>query len=462
MNTTIRFLASSALSLLGNSVAAVALPLILLVTTGDPLAAGSLALVCAIPQFIIGMVGGTLLDRFNRRNVSLVSDVVSALAIAALPLVDMTVGLSLGWFVAFGLLGAIGDIPGMTARDTLLPSVVARDKGDLQQIMGLTQSLDALVTIIGPAIAAFLIGTIGSVPCLWITAGFSVAASLVTATIPLSVGAIQRTYVKETANLSSFPTEEDVTIVSLASGKGKPTVLNLSTLAKHTLFSLKEGVRILLKSDRILTTATLLSFGIIMILGSLQGMVLPVFFTQAGTPELLGYTLSTLSAGLLVGSLTYAALVSKIQRRTWYLISFIGMAVSIALLGMLPSYPLMIASAFFLGITAGPASALLGFFILDRIPEGRRGSALGTQNSLLLIAAPVALFATSIVVSTIGLTQASIALALCWLALTAFAVTTKSMKGINEINDGVLPETECPHDCQDVEPISPSEKCSPS
>lgn len=129
--TTLRFALSSALSLLGNSVAAVVLPLVLLARTGDALAAGTLALVCAVPQMLVGLLGGALLDRVNRRNVSIVSDLVSAASVALLPIVDMVWGLSFGWFVALGLLGAIGDIPGMTARDTLLPAVVSRDGIDL-------------------------------------------------------------------------------------------------------------------------------------------------------------------------------------------------------------------------------------------------------------------------------------------------------------------------------------------
>lgn len=43
------FMASSAISLLGNSVAGVILPLILLATTGDAFAAGLLAIICAVP-----------------------------------------------------------------------------------------------------------------------------------------------------------------------------------------------------------------------------------------------------------------------------------------------------------------------------------------------------------------------------------------------------------------------------
>lgn len=97
--TTIRFVCSNALSLLGNSVASVVLPLILLARTGDALAAGSLALICAVPQMLVGLLGGAILDRVNRLNVSIVSDIVSATSVALLPVVDMIWGLDFGWFV---------------------------------------------------------------------------------------------------------------------------------------------------------------------------------------------------------------------------------------------------------------------------------------------------------------------------------------------------------------------------
>ncbi len=436
MNSTtisFRLLASNALSLLGNSVAGVALPLILLATTGDPLAAGTLALVCALPQVMAGVLGGVLLDRFNRRDVSIVSDCISAAAVAALPIIDLTVGLSFGWFVLFGLLGAIGDIPGMTARDTLLPAAVAHDKRDLQQFMGLTQSVDSLVTIIGPAVAAFLMGIIGTSPCLWVTAGFSLLAAFVTTTIPRAVGGVLQPE-QASCEKHAQPGDasfEDISVVGIAiTSKGTRTV-DLGALVKSTFVSAREGARILLRSDAILSLATLLSLGIVMILGSFQGLVLPVFFIQEGAPELLGYTLSALSAGLLVGSLVYAALVQKLSQRTWYVASMVGMAAGIIVMGLLPSYPVLLAGAFALGLMAGPASALLGFFMLDRIPEERRGSALGTQNSLMLVAAPLALFATSALVSGVGLKEAAIILVFGWLALTAFALTAKGMRKLS-------------------------------
>lgn len=406
--TSIRFLVSNALSLLGNSIAGVALPLILLATTGDALAAGTLALICAVPQMLIGIAGGAALDRFNRRTISIVSDLVSAASVALIPVVDMVWGLNFWWFVALGLLGSIGDIPGMTARDALLPAVTEHDGVDLQRFMGLTQSLDSLTTIIGPALAALFIGTVGGVPSLWLTAALSFAAALATMTIPRAVGAVRSA-------------EDEKSEASQQHG-----------MASSAVGALRTGVRVLFRTDGILTVSTLLTFGIVMVMGSFQGLVLPVHFTANGHPELLGYVLSAMSLGLLISSLGYAALAPRLSRRTWYTVSLFGMLAGVAILGSLPEYPFMLIGALVLGVSAGPASALLGFFMLDRIPEESRGSALGTQNSLLLIAAPVAVFATAVAVDTLGKNAAAVVLVGCWIAITAFALTARGMRHLDE------------------------------
>ena len=381
--------------------------------TGDALAAGTLALICAVPQFLIGLIGGALTDRFNRRNVSIISDILSAASVALLPIVDMIWGLSFGWFVALGLLGAIGDIPGMTARDSLVPAVCEHDNRSLQKFMGLTQSLDSLVVIIGPALAAFLMGFVGSVNALWFTAAMSSAAALVTLTLPRSLGAVHGASANAaaTAPVSSQPRR------GLVSG------------AWHAL---RDGVRVLFASDTLLRSSMLISFGVVMVMGSLQGLVLPVHFTAAGSPELLGYVLSAMSAGMLASSLCYAALASKLRRRTWFVLSLAGMALGILGLGLLPSFPLLAFSALLLGLAAGPLSALLGFFIFDRIPAENRGSALGTQNSLTLAAAPVAVFATSLVVEGVGVSVAALGLASCWMLITLWALNTHSLKYLDE------------------------------
>ena len=79
---------------------------------------------------------------------------VTGASVAMRPVVDATVGLSFGWFVAFGLIGAIGDVPGMTARDALLPAVCKKDGVDMRRFVGVSQSAESLVAVVGPSAAA--------------------------------------------------------------------------------------------------------------------------------------------------------------------------------------------------------------------------------------------------------------------------------------------------------------------
>ncbi|GAA3291809.1 hypothetical protein ACFFON_00230 [Arthrobacter citreus] len=86
--TTISYLTSHALSLLGNSIAAIALPLIVLQATGSVMSAGILAVSTAVPAFLAGLLTGVVIDRMNRRIASAAADVISAVSLAALPVID--------------------------------------------------------------------------------------------------------------------------------------------------------------------------------------------------------------------------------------------------------------------------------------------------------------------------------------------------------------------------------------
>lgn len=401
LRATLPFVASSSFSLLGNSIAGVVLPLVLLAKTGDALAAGALAIICAIPQVLAGVFGGALLDRFNRRDLSVVSDLISAASIAALPIIDATVGLSFGWFVVCGIVGAVGDIPGMTARDTLLPTVIEHDKLDLQRFMGVSQSIDNLVVIVGPAIASMGMGFLGAANTLWLTAALSFVAAMTTLFVPRAVG---------------IPPK-----AGHIQGAG---------LVRTAVQSTKEGMRVLFKSDAVLRASVVLGMLIVIVMGSYQGMVLPVFFTQENAPTLLGYVLSAMSVGALVGSLGYAKFAYAMKRRTWYAVSFVGMAIGVAALGSLASYGVILAGAAMLGLFSGPVSALFGYFVYGLIPDEHRGAALGTQNSMLLVVAPIAVFATSIVIEIVGVGMTSLVLALGWILLTVYALAMKAMHEI--------------------------------
>lgn len=403
----LRYLISDALSLLGNSIAGVVLPLVLLARTGDALAAGSLALICAVPQFVLGIVGGAVLDRVNRKAICVASDLISALSVALLPVIDATVGLSFGWFVALGLLGAVGDVPGMTARDALLPEVCEREGVDLQCFVGASQSLNALTGIVGPAAAALLIGLLNDIDALWVTAACSCAAALASASLPHGVGTISP------ASTANSP-----------AGKGGIIALARSVLT--------DGLSTLFANNRLLRATTLLSFGITMVMGAWQGIVLPAYFTSQRTPELAGVFISAMGIGMLLGSLIYTALSSRLSRRGWFVLSLVGMAAGVSIMGTLPAMGLLLVSAAAVGLFSGPASALLGFFAYERIPEERRGSAMGTLNALYLVVAPAGTFLGSTLIAGFGIERTFMVLAIAWIAVTAVALAAPTLRNLDD------------------------------
>jgi len=186
------YFVSYGLSLLGNGVASAILPLLVLARTGDVLAAGLIASVTTAVAAVVGVLGGVVIDRFNRRNVSIVSDIISAVAIAALPLIDATLGLNLRWFLVLAILSALGDVPGMTAREALLPKLVA-GSGKLDRMVAIRESLAALMLLVGPGLGGVIVWIfdLGSVPFL-LTALTSLTAALVTFGIGVETGKVNR------------------------------------------------------------------------------------------------------------------------------------------------------------------------------------------------------------------------------------------------------------------------------
>jgi len=390
------YLSSYALSLLGNSIAAIALPLLVLQTTGSLLSTGVLAAATAIPAFFAGLFGGVVIDRINRRTSSIVADLVSAASIAALPLVDLFTGLNLGWFILFGIIGAVGDVPGMTAREALLPAIV-RDSGlSAERLVGIREVLGALVMVVGPAAAGGLIALFDGSTVLWITAATSLAAALLTLAIPRRVGAL--------------------------------AAAEVSAPGTSGWTQLREGWGVLFRSNPFLRAVTLLNLVMVAALTALQGILLPAHFTLTGEPELVGFVLTSLAAGTLLGGGLYAVLAGRGPRRAWFVTGLVGTVVGVSIVAVLPAAWLVFTGAFVLGFSAGLFGSLIGVLMIEAVPERMRGRIMGTQNSLMMIAAPAGMVAVALIGNQFDLRTAGIVVAVLWALGAVVAAVAPSLR----------------------------------
>ena len=76
------------MSALGNSIAGIVWPWIVLERTGDPAAAGLVAAAVAVPSVIFASLGGYLIDTVGRKPMSVISDIISGASVAGVVLVD--------------------------------------------------------------------------------------------------------------------------------------------------------------------------------------------------------------------------------------------------------------------------------------------------------------------------------------------------------------------------------------
>ncbi|MDO8382579.1 MAG: MFS transporter [Microbacterium sp.] len=395
----VAYLSSYLLSLLGNSIAGVALPLIVLQVTGSALGGGAVAAATAIPAILAGLLMGVVIDRINRRTSSVVTDLVSAAAVAALPVIDLISGLSLGWFILFGIIGSLGDVPGMTARDALLPAIVRHSGVSAERLVGIREALGAIALLLGPAVAGTLMVLFDGSTVLWVTAATSLAAALLTLLIPHRVGRIDRTNARQPA------------------------------VASNGWSELRDGWRVLFRS-RFLVVTTVLSAVSLIVLASLQGLILPVYFTLEDQPGLLGFVLTAIAGGMLLGGTIYAVAGTRGRRRAWFLTGLLGSAVGFGIIASLSSVWVVFAGAFVVGLSSGLFGSLIGVLMIERIPEHLRGRVMGTQNAVMTAAPSAGILAAAVLTEYAGVNLAAIVLAGVWLIALILGLAARSMRNL--------------------------------
>ncbi|MFK5583238.1 MULTISPECIES: MFS transporter [unclassified Serinicoccus] len=394
------YLTSYTLSALGNSIAAIVLPLVVLQTTGSALAAGTVAAATVVPAVLAGLFMGVVIDRINRRTSSVLTDLISAAAMFALPVVDMITGLSVGWFVLFGIIGAVGDVPGITAREALLPAVIRHGNISAERITGTREALGAVALLVGPAVAGVLVAVWGGTTALWVTAATSLAAALITLLIPHRVGQLEA--------------------VQEAGG----------AQAARAWRQLKEGWSEMIRNGFVRVTTVITIVAVAAVAG-LQGIILPLYFTEIERPGMIGFVMSAIAAGSLVGGGIYAVAGTKGSRRGWFVSGVLGSILGLVTLATLISVWVLLAGAFVLGFSVGLFGALIGVLSIERIPERKRGRVLGTQNTFVTAAAPLGIFAAGAITEVTGVHAALVVLASVWALGLLFALFARPMRNLD-------------------------------
>jgi len=151
-------LASALINNIGDGIALAAGPLLVASETSDPFLVSMAVLSGYLPTLLFGVLGGTFADRFDRRRMVIVVDLVRAFALAVLvaTIVSDTVSIAIVLVTLFVL--GTAETFADSASSTFLPNLVARD--DLGLANARMQGAFLLTNqLVAPPIGAFLFAT---------------------------------------------------------------------------------------------------------------------------------------------------------------------------------------------------------------------------------------------------------------------------------------------------------------
>lgn len=270
-----------------------------------------------LPMMLFSLYAGTLVDRFPKRKLLIITQ--ASLALLAVILASLTYfEIVQYWHVlVLALLLGIVNTLDMPTRQSFFIELVGRE--DLMNAIALNSGIFNLARIVGPAVAGLLIGLVGIAICFYLNAlsFLAVIASLWAMKIPGQVA------VKEST--------------------GTP---------RHALHDIREGLSYINKNKIIKHPLLLLAFLSIFVMNF--NVMIPVFAQQNLGQNATGYgfLMTSMGLGSFVGAMALAIRSKMGPSLTYLLGGAFGMSLFMGLMGLEKSYALACITLFMIGFCA--------------------------------------------------------------------------------------------------------------
>lgn len=392
-------LAANLISQIGNFITFLAVPWFVLETTGSASRAGITVAVGGLPVIIAGILGGAIVDRLGYKRTSIYADLASGVAVICIPLLHQTVGIAFWQLLTLVFLGALLDVPGITARRSLFPELIEQTGIGLERANAFYAIVNRTAGILGPALAGVLIAILGPSHVLWIDgATFAISAAIVASLIP--------------AGLVSAPETSD---------RGLTRYFR----------EIREGFQFLWRDPVLISLALVLAIGGLLA-EPLYGVILPVYAREIfGSAVSLGFIFAALAAGSFTGNVVYMIMSPRLSRRLILITGISVRALTFWVLLTLPPFWVVAASIFINAMFFEPLNPLVMTIFQERVPAGMRGRVFGVNSSLGGSTLPVGLLAYGLLLDDLGLQDTLIVLAIFNLAMPIAAVALPSLRDMS-------------------------------
>ncbi len=308
-----------------------------------------------VPQIAFGLMGGVLADRWNRKGIMIVADVLRGLIVLSVMWVGRAGDLWILYLVAASL--AMLGVFFYPARNAALPNLVPPEL--LMAANGMVQASYIIALIVGPAIA-------GPVVQLW---GAPAAAGFDSATFFVSAIMIA------TIHLPSVACQKHQ-----APNGGKPSVWH----------DMQAGLRFIHRNRPIRQTMTITAFATLGV-GAIILLAVPHLKQELEAGGLqYGFAMSMLGLGSVLGGVVVNRLSRHFLASTLVGTLLMLAGAAIVLFAFAPSYLAVLVSVAVLGLCVVIARGALETIIQALTPDYMRGRVQSTVNLLVVSSTAVA------------------------------------------------------------------------
>jgi len=297
------FFGGQSLSLVGTWITRVATSWLVYRLTGSEFLLGVVAFAGQIPLLLLAPIGGVVGDRWERRHILLVTQVLSALQSFALAALAMTGRITVTHVILLQLFQGLINAFDTPARQAFVVEMVD-EPADLPNAIALNSSMFNASRIIGPTVAGVLIAAVGEAWCFMLDgiSYIAVIASLVAMRFARRVRRPRETHMLDELRgglqyIGSFvPVRALLAQVALVSVMGMPYTVLMPVIAVRVLHGGPHTLGILMTASGA---------------GALLGTVyLAARHTVLGLGKVIVFATVMLSVGLIGFALSHSLLLS--------------------------------------------------------------------------------------------------------------------------------------------------------
>ena len=394
------------ISQLGTLMSGLAIPWLVLVTTGSAARTGLVGFAEMAPYVVAQAISGPVVDRFGLRRSCVTGNAAAAVLVGAVPALYAAGALSIGsLFAIVAVAGAVRGAAG-AATSPLVPRTAAYGGVPNERAAGLNSVAQRTGMLVGLPLAGVLIAAAGAPTVVLVNAvTFAVAALLVATAVP--------------------PAATKADAAAAAAADEQLTV-------RGYLSRLGDGMRFL-RADRVIAGIALMVAVANLLDQALDSVFVPVWVhTRLHQPSGLGLIGGAMALGSVSGALAGTWLGPRLPRYLTYAVGFLlgGCPVFIALAFSSALPPVMVVAALG-GLAGGALNPIIGAVAYERVPARLQASVLGAFRASAWIGIPFGSLLGGTLTEGIGLRVALLVTGTAMFLTTLAPFVFPSWRGMN-------------------------------